>query len=256
MPEFRTRALVLRSFDYGESDRLVHLYTEERGRISVMAKGARRSKRRFPGTLETFSLILARIFDSPRSSLMRIDGAKLIESCDGIANDLRRFAIGCQFVEILDRFTAENQGNPEFFHFAVGLMGVLRAEEPDRLLALLVTAKTLAWLGYSPQLARCAGCGVALGPFAARAEPVGFEPQQGGAVCPDCAEVAPPPVDARLLLALERGIRSPLRERAALGLGPRSIAVAEGLLGRFFRFHVGAELRSGPFLERVFAQSG
>ncbi|MCZ6822253.1 MAG: DNA repair protein RecO, partial [Deltaproteobacteria bacterium] len=61
MLEFRTRALVLRTFDLAESDRLVHLYTEDLGRVSAIAKGARRSQRRFPGTLEIFNLLDAQL---------------------------------------------------------------------------------------------------------------------------------------------------------------------------------------------------
>ena len=76
-PEYRTRALVLRTFDQGESDRVVHLYTETHGRVGAIAKGARRSKRRFPGTLEILSLIDVRLVDPPRAQLMRLESAKL-----------------------------------------------------------------------------------------------------------------------------------------------------------------------------------
>ena len=86
MPEYRTRALVLRTFDQGESDRLVHLYTESLGRVSAIAKGARRSRRRFPGTLEILTVLDVRIVDPPRSSLMRIEGAKLVEPFERLGN--------------------------------------------------------------------------------------------------------------------------------------------------------------------------
>ena len=121
MPEFRTRALVLRTFDQGESDRLVHLYTEELGRVSAIAKGARRSRRRFPGTLEILTVLEARIVDPPRSSLMRIEGAKLAQPFEGLVNHLGRYAIACQLLELLDRFTGEREPSPTLFQFAVGV---------------------------------------------------------------------------------------------------------------------------------------
>jgi DNA repair protein RecO (recombination protein O) len=240
--EHRTRALVLRTFDQNESDRLVHLYTEHLGRVSAIAKGARRSRRRFAGALELFSLIDVRLVAPPRSALMRLEAARVSRPLEGLSADLLRFAIACHFVELLDRLTAEGEGNPELFGFAAGLLEVLRVERPDRLLALLVLAKTLARLGYRPQLTACASCGSALATALAA-----FSARHGGALCPDCAPAGGVAVPAALLAALERGIRSPLRERAALGFDAESVARAERLLGDFFRFHVGFEPRSAAF---------
>ena len=155
-PEYRTRALVLRTFDQGESDRLVHLYTEGMGRVSAIAKGARRSKRRFPGTPEISSLLDVRLVDPPRASLMRLEGARLEQSFEELTTDLGRYAIACMFCELLHRLTGEREANPDLFHFAVGAIGVLCGESPDQLLAVLLLAKTLARLGYQPQLLRCA----------------------------------------------------------------------------------------------------
>ncbi len=239
MPEYRTRGLVLRTFDQGESDRLVHLYSEAAGRISAIAKGARRSRRRFPGTLELFSLIDVRLVDPPRSSLMRLESAVLERSFEGLTRHLGSYAIACQLLEILDRFTGEREANPELFQFAEGVLGVLEEEPPDRLLALLVVTKTLSRLGYRPQLLDCAVCGE---------PPVAFAPRDGGAVCAHHALGEDGRVAPGLLRALEAGIRTPLRARQGLGLDARAVAEAERLMERFFHFHVGFELRTAPFV--------
>lgn len=248
MPEYRTRALVLRTFDQGESDRLVHLYTEDLGRVSAIAKGARRSKRRFPGTLEILTGLEVRIVDPPRSSLMRIEGAKLAEPFEGLVNDLGRYAIACQLLELLDRFTGEREASASLFHFAHGVLGVLASETPDRLLALLVVLKTLARLGYRPWLSACAVCGAEL---RAPGPPAGFEPRHGGAVCADCREPGDPGVAPGILLALDAGLRRPLKERGGLGLEGARLRRAQALLDRFFRFHMGSELRTDEFLRSV-----
>jgi DNA repair protein RecO (recombination protein O) len=248
VPEYRTRALVLRTFDQGESDRLVHLYTEALGRVSAIAKGARRSRRRFPGTLEILTVLDVRIVDSPRSSLMRIEGAKLAEPFEGLVNDLGRYAIACQLLELLDRFTGEGEASPDLFRFALGVLGVIAREAPDRLLALLVLLKTVARLGYRPQLANCSLCGAEL---TAPGPPAGFEPRHGGAVCAECREPADPGVPPGILLSLEAGVRTPLRERGALGLTGARLVRAQRLLERFFRFHIGQELRTDAFLQGI-----
>jgi DNA repair protein RecO (recombination protein O) len=250
MPEYRTQGLVLRTFDQGESDRLVHLYTPTLGRVSAIAKGARRSKRRFPGTLEIFNLLDLRIVDPPRSSLMRVEAAQLRRAFEGLTRELGRYAIACMLLELLDRFTGEGEANPDLFHFATGVLGVVDEEKPDALLALLILLKTLARLGFRPELVRCASCGRDLA-AAAEEGTLAFAPRHGGAVCAACAEPHEAPVQARLLLALEAGIRSPLRERAALGLAPAAVREAQRLVDRFFRFHIGLELRCGRFVQSI-----
>lgn len=248
MAEIRTRALVLRCFDQRESDRIVHLYTEQVGRVSAVAKGARRSHRRFPGTLEILTLIDVRLVDPPRSDLMRLEGARLVRPFEELVRQLGRYAVGCQLLELLDRLTGEREASPELFAFAVGVLDVLRAESPDRLLALLVLAKTISRLGYRPQLASCSACGLELGPGA---RGTGFEPRHGGAVCASCRDGEGLAVSARLLAALEQGIRTPLLARGGLGLGTRDVARLELVVDRFFRFHIGIELRSTAFLRQI-----
>jgi DNA repair protein RecO (recombination protein O) len=249
--EHRTRALVLRTFDQGESDRVVHLYTEALGRVSAIAKGARRSKRRFPGTLEILSVADVRLVDPPRAQLMRLENAKLVRAFEAIPLRLARYAIACQFLELLDRSTPERQPQRELFGFALGVLDVLDQSEPDALLALLVLAKTLARLGYRPQLVRCALCDAEL----AAGARVAFMPAHGGAVCRDCAPVEDARVSARLLRALESGLRQPLRARGELGLAARDVELAARLVERFFRFHIGFELRSEPFLRAALADA-
>ena len=252
MPEYRTPALVLRTFDQGESDRIVHLYTEALGRVSAIAKGARRSRRRFPGTLEILALLDVHLVDRPRSSLAWLEGASVVRSFEPLVRDLGRYAIGCQLVEILDRFTGEREASPELFRFARGVLDLVAEERPDRALGLLVLLKTLSRLGYRPALDRCAVCGSGL---SASVERVVFDPGQGGAVCRRCAPSEKPGVPRRLLCALEWGIRLPLRERGRLDLRGADVARAEALLDRFFRFHLGSELRTCAFLRGILPES-
>ena len=250
--EHRTRALVLRTFDQGESDRVVHLYTEALGRVAAIAKGARRSKRRFPGTLEILSIVDLRLVDPPRAQLARLEGAKLVRAFEGIPANLGRYAIACQFLELLNRATPDRQPQPELFQFACGVLDVLDGEIPDPLLALLVLAKTLARIGYRPQLVRCALCGADLPSDGGW---VGFIPAHGGAVCRSCAGPEEARIPALLLRALEAGLRQPLRSRGELGFSEREVDLAGRLVERFFRFHIGFELRSEAFVRQVFADS-
>ena len=243
MREHRTRALVVNVYDYGESDRLVHLYTEDLGRVSAIAKGARRSRRRFPGTLEILTVLDVRIVEPPRASLLRLEGARLVQPFERFVSDLGRFGVACMLAEVLDRFTGDHEANPELFRFALGVLDVLVEEPADRLLALLTLTKTLARLGFRPRLSDCVACGSALGAGEVR---VAFVPREGGVLCRACADAEAPRVPVRIVRALEQGIRQPLRERHLHGLQASELREAERMMDRFFRFHIGIELRSEP----------
>ncbi len=132
------------------------------------------------------------------------------------------------------------------------MLDVLDGEIPDPLLALLVLAKTLARIGYRPQLVRCALCGADLPSDGGW---VGFIPAHGGAVCRSCAGPEEARIPALLLRALEAGLRQPLRSRGELGFSEREVDLAGRLVERFFRFHIGFELRSEAFVRQVFADS-
>jgi DNA repair protein RecO (recombination protein O) len=247
VPEIKTAAIVLRTYDLAESDRLVRLYTERLGRVSAIAKGARRSRRRFPGTLDTLTVIEARLADVPRSPMMRLDGARVREPFEPLARDLVRFGIASQLIEILDRATGEREVQEGLFRFAAGVLGVLREEPADSLLALLVLAKTFAWLGYRPQLASCGACGRAI----ARGAELAFDPRSGGVLCESCSPHGAPTLAARVWLAIDRGIGLPLRARATLSLGEHEVREVTRVLVHFFHFHSGVELRTPAFVASV-----
>src|SRR5262245_47224864 len=122
MTEHRTQALVLRSFDHAESNRVMHFYSEKLGRIGAIAKGARRSRRRFPGALELLSVSELRVTVSPRASLLWLESARLERSFPELVDELGRFAIACQLAEMLERCTAESDGNPRLYRFAIGVL--------------------------------------------------------------------------------------------------------------------------------------
>ena len=184
---------------------------------------------------------------------MRLEGARLVTSYEGLVGDLGRYAIGCQLLELLDRLTGERQSNPDLLRFALGVLETVASETPDRLLGVLMLAKTLARLGYRPELLRCTQCAE---PLSAEGR-AGFDPRQGGAVCARCLkeriEDREPPTSlpARLLRALEAGIRTTLRERAALGLDAGDVRRIEAMMHRFFQFHIGFELRTARFLQQM-----
>lgn len=195
-----TRALLLRSVDYRESDRVVTLLTERFGKRSALARGARASKRRFGGQLQPLCVLEVQL-QRGRGELETLHAAQIKLPFTRILADLARMSAGFAGVELLRELTAEHEADPALFALAVSFLQALdageRAPEP---LQLCFSVALLSALGHAPRLDRCGGCGKAPGEGQAAC----FDPAQGTIVCRACGGAAqrlPASLRARLARA-------------------------------------------------------
>ena len=252
MTSIRTEALILRSIDFGESDRILHLLVPEIGRLSAIAKGARRSVRRFSGTLDLFNHVKIQVDIRRPNSLARLDQANLIDPFIAMRSDTARFALGCYLLELFDRLAPERGTRADMqrlFSFALGALRVVAERTPDLRLRTLIELRALDALGLRPELSLCVRCGST--PTGRSA--VGFHVADGGVVCdPCCAQIdGISRVHPGTLRALEQGLRLDFDRLDRLVMSGSLLAEAHQLLTRFQRFHLGVELRSGSYLDRV-----
>jgi DNA repair protein RecO (recombination protein O) len=248
----QTEALVLRSLPFGESDLILHLLLPGSGRLTAIAKGARRSVKRFSGTLDLFQHLRVTVDRRRRSSMARLDQATLLRNFDALRVDPARFALGCFLLELLDRLAPEGAARQEakrLFDFALAALTLIAERPVDPVLRTLVQLRALDALGLRPELRRCVRCGSEElnGPA------VRFHVADGGPVCRPCVRDGDSLLDLQLgtLRALEQGLRFDLGQLHRLSLGPAMLKEARMLVARFERFHVGVELRSERFLEEM-----
>ena len=252
MASIRTEALILRSIDFGESDRILHLLVPEIGRLPAIAKGARRSVRRFSGTLDLFNHVKIQVDLRRPTSLARLDQASLIDPFLALRSETARFALACYLLELFDRLAPERGTRADtqrLFSFALEALRMVAKRAPDPRLRTLIELRALDALGLRPEFSRCVRCGST--PMGRGA--VGFHVADGGAVCePCCAQFdGILRVQPGTLRALEQGLRFDFEQLDRLALGGALLVEARQLLGRFQRFHLGVELRSEPYLDRV-----
>ena len=248
MASVQTEALLLRSVDFGESDRIVHLLVPESGRLTAIARGARRSVRRFSGTLDLFNHLRVQVDRRRSAAMARMDQATLIHSFSALRVDPARFAMGCYLLELLDRLAPEGgarQDTRRLFGFALGALQAVASRPLDLHLRVLLELRALDALGLRPELRHCVRCGEPVSGVT-----VGFHVADGGPVCGRPADDLLT-VSLGTLRALEQGLRVERRHLDRLAPVPRSLDEARRLLGRFQRFHLGVELRSERFLDEV-----
>src|SRR5919109_714076 len=195
---YKTKAIVLRSFRLGEADRVLHLYTLERGRVGAIAKGVRKTKSRFGARLEPLSHVELLLHEG-RGDLHTVRGAQLVRSHDRSRTDPYRLAVGHIGLEAVLRLFVEEEAQPPAFHALTRFLDLLDDVEatlpaqPALEPLVLSFQLKLLWLsGYLPHLTSCAACG--------EAKPlVGFSARAGGAVCRACAADALPLTEAGFL---------------------------------------------------------
>jgi len=256
MAAIHGEAVLLRSVDFGESDRIVHFLTRDRGRLTAIAKGARRSKRRFPGTLDVFNRLQIEGKLKPRASMAFLEQAKLVDPFLGIRSDPARYALASFLVEMLDRMSPEGLSGGEaerLFDFAVESLALIAEVRPDATLRVLLELRALDALGLRPEFGRCVRCGRAPGREVDAKHRVSFFVPDGGIVCTACGLRLEGLVPTQLgtLRILEAAMAAEAASLAEVRLDAQALSEAERVVFRFQRFHVGVELRSGRFLGEI-----
>ncbi|HEX2304433.1 MAG TPA: DNA repair protein RecO [Gaiella sp.] len=241
-PPTITEAVVLRSFAFGEADRVLHVYTHASGRLGVVAKGVRRTKSRFGGRLEPFSHVELSIHRG-RGELGTVTGASLVRSHDAVRTDSYRLQVGLVGLEAMLRLFTEEERNDRAFVALTRFLDALdeRPLQTGRRPALdplvLSFQLKLLWLsGFLPHLGSCVECGTESGLVA-------FLPSAGGAVCAACDQggIALSPEGLRGLSGL---LGAPIADAPNLDLGDRAARDALAVVTSSYEHHGGFRLRT------------
>ena len=230
----KTEAIVLRSIRYGEADRVVHVYTPQRGRLSVIAKGVRRAKSRFGGRLEPFFRLQLVLYEG-RSDLLTVTAAETVHPYARLRQDGAALDGAARACDAVGRLFAVGEPHEGVYHLLANLLALLDAEpaRATRGSALAFRLKLLLAAGFAPQLAACAGCGDA-------EHVVGFSGAAGGVVCPAC-EASAFPLGEEAHTFLVTALGRPLS--GAPDASPRALAQAERAILETLEHHAHVRLR-------------
>jgi DNA repair protein RecO (recombination protein O) len=241
---YRTEAVVLRSFRFGEADRVLHLYTAERGRVGAVAKGVRKTKSRFGGRLEPLSHVVLQLHQGS-GELQTVTGVELVHHHQPARDDFYRLSVGLIGAEAMLRLFTEQEQNERAFTALVRFLDVLdgaphAADRPALDPLALAFQLKLLWLsGYLPHLTSCAECG------AADATLVGYSPRAGGAVCRACASQAEAiALGPDGVAGIEALLASPLADATSLQLSERATRDALRVVTASYEYHGGFRLRT------------
>lgn len=234
---YRERGVVLRTIKLGESDRIVTLLTEGRGKVRAVAKGVRKTKSKFGARLEPTSHVALLLYEGRQLDI--VTQADSIEQFRHVREDLDRLARAATLLEAVDQVAQEREPNPRVYQMLLGALRTLAAREAP----LLVPAffwKLLAAEGFGPVLDACVSCGAGDGLVA-------FDVGEGGVLCRACRRGSPISPDA--LALMRRILGGDLL--GALQVPPAAVTYeVDHLATRAMEHHLERRLRSVHLLER------
>ena len=242
-----TDAIVLHSFDYLESSRILKLATRDAGIRSALARGARRSKARFGSSLDLYVQGTAELHVKPGRELDTLSAFDVARSRSAIAAHLARFTAASAIAEMALRF-ARDAADPALFDAIAGALDEIAASPPERAGDTTLSAawRILSELGVAPTVDSCADCHAPIERDAA----VMFSHPSGGSLCARCGRLA------RSGRTLPSEARSALRDW--LSNAPHALATSQDvrahqrLLREFLHEHLGDDrpLRAFEVWER------
>lgn len=239
----KTEGVVLRSFRFGEADRVLHVYTADRGRMGAIAKGVRKTTSRFGARLEPLSHVEL-LLHRGSGELYTVTGVSLVDAHRPAREDPYRLSVALVGAEAMLRLFVEEERNERAFAAIARFLDAVDALEPGGYgsaaldpLALAFQLKLLWLSGYVPHLEACVECG-------GTEDLVGYLPSAGGAVCTDCEPPGTVPLSPEGFRAIHALLTSPLADAHGLGLGERAVRDTLAVVVAAYEFHGGFRLRT------------
>lgn len=247
------RSIILSKQDRGEADELVVFFSKEVGWLRGVAKNAKKSRIRFAGHLEPFSLVDLTLRSRKKDDLVWIDQSEVLNGFMGIRSDIAKVALAAYFLEISSIFLGESHPDQQLFDFLLRFLQALDVTEPSPLIMLLQEIRLLGMLGYAPGFQSCPICAKEIEP----GMEVLFSPDQGGVAHRDCigSDERAVVISPDTLAVVRRGLEVDSAAASRLRLKQRGVNEIRTALSGFARHIRGREINSLLFLEKMVRRS-
>jgi len=237
---------VLRTIEFSETSLIVTLLTREFGRISAIAKGARRPKGPFEGSLDLLSVCRVVVIRKPHAGLDLLTEAKLHRRFRGAERSMERTNAGYHVAEMLRLLTDEHDPLPELYDLTTETLSQIDGTGNVPLALLRFDVLSLQILGSAPGMDRCTHCGGEIPP----AGRLAFALDTSGLVCGTCR-----PKQHRII-PVRRAVAAALRTLLsgdkdaddAIDVDAKNYGELRGLISRYIQSLLGETPRMQPFL--------
>lgn len=252
MPNFTLPAIVLRRVDFGDYDLILTLFTLDKGKISAIAKSAKKSTKRFGGILELFSVLQVVCSSTKDRELMLLREAALINSFSGIRGDLKKTAYASYFAELINVWTEAGSEQESLYNLLYYVLEQLdTCQIPEEILSIIFQMRFVVIAGICPDLSVCMRCRTVIDSI--KEDRVAFDFSKGGIICQKCAGISVNRLflskgTIKQLLWVESG---DLSKAAKIRFSSPSVKEGLDFLESYTAYHLGKELQSLRFLKQI-----
>lgn len=243
MALYKAQGIVLRTRNLGEADKIVTLFTHERGKAEAVARGVRRPRSQFVGVTQSFTHGQYLIYEG--KSLDTLRQGDIVRSFRSLREDLHKMAYASYVAELVHRTTELNDPHPDLFALLLSVQQLLAAGEQPELSTRYFELQLLTQLGFQPHLEGCVQCG---GEASAA-----FSAELGGLLCERCrgADVTAVRVDKEALEVLRYLARAQPTRLGVLKPSIGALRTLANVLPRFCALRIGRPLYSLEFLQSL-----
>lgn len=243
---YKTQAIVLRRYDFGEAGKQLVIYTPTLGKLSVLARGVKRTTSRMAGHLEPLSL--STVVAARGRNLDTITQADTVESFFRLRSEPEKLFHGFAVAELLDKLTPEQEEHRAVWDLFVSTLRGIEKDPDPWAPASYFNVRLLVLAGYAPELQVCVNCGEALDP-----RQVYYSPRLGGTLCPACrtADVGALAVSANAIKVLRLASGPDYGAYRAVKIGPALRGEIDALLRENVRRLLDVEMNSARLFKTL-----
>lgn len=243
----RVEGIVLRAMDYGESNRILNVLTKQAGKISMVARGAKKVKSRFASLSQPFTHAEFVIFRSSPQAMGTINSGEIMRSHHRLREELELSAYAAYLAELTNRLVADNEPIPALFDQLAAALDMMEAGKDAAVITQIYEMQMLAVAGFMPELHACVMCGSTANELSA------LEAEQGGTVCVKCRPQAAHAMDVSpAVLKLLRAYQQlDLRRLGSIKISQGSKDQLQRFIRTYMDIHLHVRWKSRDFLDQL-----
>ena len=245
------KAVVLKVGDLGEADKIVTFYSKQAGKLAGIAKGAKKSKKRFSNKLEIFSLLDVLYDDRSRSGLVRIIEAELLIPYISLRENYDRYVGAALACELIYYWSRDYDADRNIFDLLIWALQNIDKGKSSRIVLIFFQIKLYTLLGYKLHLSGCIKCGIE----EQAGKPYVFHPGRHGLLCRNCS----PSLISREMISLSMNTIKllqhaqdlPMEKIERLRFSDASIREALLLFRAYGQYLLQREIKAWNFMEEI-----
>lgn len=259
----RTEAIVIKSINLREADKIITFFSKDYGKIQGVAKGLRKIHSKYSGKLELFTRVNVIFFQKTdhlqaQHPLPRITQVDVVEAFPQLIGDFHKIIGASYIAEILDKvFEGHEDTHNMVYPFVCETFAALAAAGQIRNILPAFEIKLLAYLGYAPLLDACVGCEKSLpepqNELSAATTMIGFSHSAGGILCQQCKPFRKDALGISLqtIHTLNRFLHTEIAHAASLPMSKASHLEMKSLLAAYMHYHLGMTLKTDLFVQKL-----